>query len=58
MLNKVISPNLFESRIVVAYVDSVISTSGRHLSIQAALNIIIGERFYERYLDYLIIMDK
>jgi D-alanyl-D-alanine dipeptidase len=30
--------NLLESRIVVAYVDSVMRTSGRHLSIHAALN--------------------
>lgn len=31
--------DLFESRMVVAYVDSVIRTSGRQRSIHAALNI-------------------
>ena len=37
----VVSNYLLESRIVVAYVDSVISRSGWHLSIQADLILVV-----------------
>ena len=41
-LRKSLSLHRFDSRIVVAYVDSVMSRSGRHLSIHAAPRCLSG----------------
>lgn len=43
---KSLSLHLFESRIVVAYVDSEMRMSGRHLSIHAALQYEYKETIY------------
>ena len=51
-----IFPNLLESLIVVAYVDSVMSTSGRHLSIHAALNTYTEDRFYDKCLKLILLL--